>query len=196
MYERGLKIVLRHTFVTLLVMLGTIAVTGYLYVVIPKGFFPQQDTGLIMGLSEADQDISFPAMAQRQQALIDTVLKDPAVASVGAQIGSAGGSTLNQGRMFIALKPNDQRDVSADQVISRLAPQLAKIQGIALYMQAAQDITIGARLSKTQYQYTLADADSNELKLLGGDLPRQAQEHSRASPTSPPIRRTPGRCST
>ena len=163
LYERGLKIVLRHTFITLLVMLGTIAVTGYLYIVIPKGFFPQQDTGLIIGVTEANQDISFPAMAQRQQAIIDTVMKDPAVASVGASIGAVGGSTLNQGTMYIALKPNDQRDVSADQVINRLTPQLARTQGIALYMQAAQDITVGGRVSKTQYQYTLADADSNEL---------------------------------
>ncbi|KQU80151.1 acriflavine resistance protein B [Mesorhizobium sp. Root695] len=162
-YERGLRIVLRHSFVTLLVMLGTIAITGYLYLVIPKGFFPQQDTGLIIGLTEADQDISFPAMAERQQAIIDTVLKDPAVASVAGSIGATGGSTLNRGTMYIALKPNNQRDVSADQVISRLSSQLAKTQGITLYMQAAQDITIGGRVSKTQYQYTLADADSNEL---------------------------------
>ncbi len=102
-------------------------------------------------------------MAERGQAVIDTVLKDPAVESVGGSIGAVGGSTLNQGTLYIALKPNDQRDVSADQVIRRLQPELAKIQGIALYMQAAQDITIGGRVSKTQYQYTLADADSNEL---------------------------------
>ena len=119
---------------------------------------------MIIGITEAAQDISSPAMAERMQALVDTVLKDPAVASVGAYIGSGGATaTLNQGRMFIALKPHDQRDASADQVIARLRPQLAKIQGIALYMQAAQDITVGARLSKTQYQYTLTDADANEL---------------------------------
>jgi hydrophobe/amphiphile efflux-1 (HAE1) family protein len=161
-YERGLKIALRHRFTTLMVMLGTIVVTGYLYYVIPKSFFPQQDTGLIIGLAEAAQDISFPAMVQRMEAAINIVLKDPAVDSVGANSGGTG-STLNQGRMYIALKPRDQRDVSADQIINRLGPQLAKIQGITLYMQAAQDITIGGRLSKTQYQYTLADADSNEL---------------------------------
>jgi multidrug efflux pump len=161
-YESGLKVALRHRFVTLMVMLGTIAVTGYLYYVIPKGFFPQQDTGLIIGLAEAAQDISFPAMVQRMEAAVNIVLKDPAVASVGSNSGGTG-STLNQGRVFIALKPRDQRDVSADQIINRLGPQLAKIQGITLYMQAAQDITIGGRLSKTQYQYTLADADSNEL---------------------------------
>jgi multidrug efflux pump len=161
-YERGLKVALRHRFVTLMVMLGTIAVTGYLYYVIPKGFFPQQDTGMIVGLAEAAQDISFPAMVQRMEAAVNIVLKDPAVASVGSNTGGTG-STLNQGRVFIALKPRDQRNVSADQIINRLEPQLAKIQGITLYMQAAQDITIGGRIGKTQYQYTLADADSNEL---------------------------------
>jgi len=162
-YERGLKVALRHRFVTLLVMFGTIAVTGYLYYVIPKGFFPQQDTGMIVAIAEASQDVSFNQMSQRMQALMGVVLKDPAVASIGAQIGAGGATaTLNDGRMFIALKPHDQR-VSADQVILRLQKSLAHIEGITLYMQAAQDITVGARLSKTQYQYTLTDADSNEL---------------------------------
>jgi hydrophobe/amphiphile efflux-1 (HAE1) family protein len=164
LYEAGLKVVLRHRFVTLMVMLGTVVLTGCLYVVIPKGFFPQQDTGLILGLSEAAQDISYPAMVQRQQAVIDAVLEDPAVASVGSAIGAGGGTTtLNNGRVFIALKPHDQRDVTADQVIRRLQARLAKIEGITLYMQAAQDITVGARLSKTQYQFTLSDADAGEL---------------------------------
>src|ERR1700740_3679202 len=163
-YEHGLKIALRHRLVTLMVMIGTIVVTGYLYYVIPKGFFPQQDTGLIIGIAEAAQDISYTAMVQREGAIINTVLKDPAVDSVGASIGAGGGtSTLNQGRVFIALKPRDQRKASADQIIARLQTKLAAIQGITLYMQAAQDITVGARLSKTQYQYTLTDADSNEL---------------------------------
>ncbi|HEY2184244.1 MAG TPA: efflux RND transporter permease subunit [Xanthobacteraceae bacterium] len=164
LYETGLKVVLRHRFLTLMVMLGTIAVTGYLYVQIPKGFFPQQDTGLIIGLSEAAQDISFQAMSERQQAVINAVLEDPAVDTVGAAIGAGGGNfTLNTGRVFIALKPKEQRDASADQVIRRLTARLANIQGIALYMQAAQDITIGGRIAKTQYQYTLADADPGEL---------------------------------
>jgi len=162
-YERGLKVALRHRFVTLTVMFGTIAITGYLYYVIPKGFFPQQDTGMIVAIAEASQDVSFNQMSQRMQALMGVVLKDPAVASIGAQIGAGGATaTLNDGRMFIALKPHDQR-VSADQVILRLQKSLAHIEGITLYMQAAQDITVGARLSKTQYQYTLTDADSNEL---------------------------------
>ena len=164
LYETGLKIVLRHRFTTLMGMLGTIVLTGYLYVVIPKGFFPQQDTGLIIGLSEAAQDISYSAMAERQLAVINAVLEDPAVASVGSAIGAGGGTTtINNGRMFIALKPNNERDATADQVVRRLQTRLARIQGITLYMQAAQDIAIGGRLSKTQYQYTLADADPGEL---------------------------------
>jgi HAE1 family hydrophobic/amphiphilic exporter-1 len=162
-YEAGLKIVLRHQFITLMVMFGTIALTGYLYVVIPKGFFPQQDTGLIIAQSEAAQDISFQAMAQRQQALLDAIVRDPAVDTVGAAVGAGGGVyTLNDGRVYIQLKPNNQRD-PIDKVIARLRTNLAKIQGITLYMQPAQDITIGARLNKTQFQYTLNDADPGEL---------------------------------
>jgi hydrophobe/amphiphile efflux-1 (HAE1) family protein len=168
LYEAGLKIVLRHQFVTLMVMLATVALTGYLYVVIPKGFFPQQDTGLIIGLSEGAQDISFQAMAERQQALLDAVVRDPAVASVGSAIGAGGGNfTVNNGRVFIQLKAGNQRD-PIEQVIARLRTNLAKIQGITLYMQAAQDITIGGRVSKTQYQYTLDDADPGELNHWAG----------------------------
>lgn len=180
LYASGLRVVLRHRFVTLLVMLSTIALTGYLYVIIPKGFFPQQDTGQIVGITEASQDISFPAMSERQQAIVGILLQDPAIQSVASYIGPGGPTaTLNQGRIFIVLKSKPERRASADQVINRLKPQLAQIQGITLYMQAAQDITIGARLSKTQYQYTLTDADSDELvhwstvfldKLRGLDL--------------------------
>jgi HAE1 family hydrophobic/amphiphilic exporter-1 len=163
LYEAGLKIVLRHRFITLMVMLSTIALTGYLYVIIPKGFFPQQDTGLIIGQSEAAQDISFQAMTERQQALLDAIIRDPAVESIGAATGAGGGvNTINDGRVFIQLKPQAQRG-PIDQVMARLRTNLAKIQGITLYMQAAQDITIGARLNKTQFQYTLNDADPGEL---------------------------------
>jgi multidrug efflux pump len=162
-YERSLKVALRHRFVTLMVMLGTIGVTGYLYVIIPKGFFPQQDTGMIIAIAEAAQSISFPAMEGRMEAVIGTIQKDPAVASVGSQIGATGTTTLNDGRLFIALKPKTERSASADQVIARLRPQLAKLQGVTVYMQAAQDITIGARVSRTQYQYSLVDADAGEL---------------------------------
>jgi HAE1 family hydrophobic/amphiphilic exporter-1 len=163
LYETGLKIVLRHRFITLMTMLGTVALTGYLYVAIPKGFFPEQDTGLIIGLSEAAQDISFQAMAERQQALLDALMRDPAVASIGSAVGAGGGNTtVNDGRVYIALKPKSQRG-SIDQVMARLRTNLARIQGITLYMQAAQDITIGGRVSKTMYQYTLNDADPGEL---------------------------------
>jgi hydrophobe/amphiphile efflux-1 (HAE1) family protein len=167
-YETGLKIVLRHRFITLLTMFGTIALTGYLYTVIPKGFFPEQDTGLIIGLSEAAQDISFQAMAERQQALLDALMRDPAVASVGAAVGAGGGNTtVNDGRVYIALKPKSERGSMAE-VLARLRTNLAKIQGITLYMQAAQDITIGGRVSKTMYQYTLNDADPGELNHWAG----------------------------
>jgi hydrophobe/amphiphile efflux-1 (HAE1) family protein len=168
LYEAGLKIVLRHRFITLMTMIGTIALTGYLYVLIPKGFFPEQDTGLIIGLSEAAQDISFQAMAERQQALLNALVRDPAVASIGAAVGAGGGNTtVNDGRVYIALKPKSERG-SMDEVLARLRTSLARIQGITLYMQAAQDITIGGRVSKTMYQYTLNDADPGELNHWAG----------------------------
>jgi len=162
-YERGLKVVLRHRFITLVTLLGTIALTGYVYVIIPKGFFPQQDTGLIISQSEAAQDISFQAMKERQQALQDAIMRDPAVDTIGAAVGAGGGVyTANDGRVYITLKPKNQRD-PIETVIARLRKNLAKIQGITLYMQPAQDITIGARLNKTQFQFTLNDADPGEL---------------------------------
>jgi hydrophobe/amphiphile efflux-1 (HAE1) family protein len=162
-YEAGLKIVLRHRFMTLMVMLCTVALTGYLYLIIPKGFFPQQDTGLIIGQSEAAQDISFQAMQERQQALLNALMRDPAVDSVASAIGAGGGLyTVNDGRVFIQLKPHQQRE-PIQQVIARLRKDLGRIQGITLYMQPAQDITIGARLNKTQFQFTLNDADPGEL---------------------------------
>jgi hydrophobe/amphiphile efflux-1 (HAE1) family protein len=163
-YDRALVVALRHRLVTLLVMIFTVVLTLALFVVIPKGFFPQQDTGMIVGISEGAQDISPQAMMDRQEAVLGVVVKDPAVASAIAYIGP-GGSTVteNDGRMFITLKPHSERSASADQVITRLNRALQPIQGITLYMQAAQDINVGARLSKTQYQYTLVDVDSAEL---------------------------------
>jgi multidrug efflux pump subunit AcrB len=162
-YEAGLKIVLRHRFITLMTLFGTIALTGYLFVIIPKGFFPQQDTGLILAQSEAAQDISYQAMRERQQALLNVIVRDPAVESVAAAVGAGGGLyTLNDGRVFIQLKPHGERP-PIWQVIDRLRTNLAHIQGITLYMQAAQDITIGARLNKTQFQFTLNDVDPGEL---------------------------------
>ena len=163
-YRRTLDVALRFQFITLLVFLGTLAVTGYLYVVIPKGFFPDQDTGVLIGVSESAQDISFQDMERRTLALGKVLLADPAIAAYSATIGAgSAGQTGNNGRFFVALKPFDQRDVSAQQIIARLRPQLARVEGAQLFLQAAQDIRVGGRISKTQYQYTLQDADVVEL---------------------------------
>jgi hydrophobe/amphiphile efflux-1 (HAE1) family protein len=163
-YDRGLVVALRHRFVTLMVMLSTVALTGVLFVEIPKGFFPQEDTGLIQGIAEGAQNISPQAMKDRMRAVLAVVTKDPAVAAANAYIGPGGPTvTENDGRVFITLKPLGQRTASADQVIERLEKTLQPVWGITLYMQAAQDITVGARVSKTQYQYTLVDVDSDEL---------------------------------
>jgi HAE1 family hydrophobic/amphiphilic exporter-1 len=157
-YERGLDLVLAYRRVTLLVFLSVLALSVYLFVIIPKGFFPQQDTGLITGSSEAGQDVSFAAMMRHQEALGEIVLKDPAVDHVAMSVGGSG-NPLNTGRMFITLKPRDQRTADADQIIARLAPQLAKVEGAALFLQAAQDVRVGARASRTQYQYTMQGSD-------------------------------------
>jgi len=163
-YDRALIVALRHRQVTLTIMILTVGSTLALFVVIPKGFFPQQDTGMIVGISEGAQNISPQGMMERQEAVLAVVSKDPAVASATAYIGP-GGSTVteNDGRMFITLKPHSERNATADQVIARLNRALQPIQGITLYMQAAQDINVGARLSKTQYQFTLVDVDIDEL---------------------------------
>jgi hydrophobe/amphiphile efflux-1 (HAE1) family protein len=161
LYRRGLDAVLRHRRATLAVFFLTLLTTGYLYVLVPKGFFPQQDTGIITGFSEAAQDVSFSEMSRLQQEVLDVIARDPDIASWGSAIG--GNRPFNTGLVVITLKPRDQRSSSADQVIARLRPQLAKIQGISLFMQAAQDLNVGGRLSRTQYQYTLQDADIDEL---------------------------------
>ncbi len=163
-YGRTLQWVLRHQTATLVVAVGTLVLTVLLYIVVPKGFFPVQDTGAIQGISEAPQSISFPAMAERQQALAAVILKDPAVASLSSFIGVDGtNTTLNSGRILINLKPLDERDASASEVIRRLQPELAKVAGISLFMQPVQDLTVDARVSRTQFQYTLEDPDFNEL---------------------------------
>jgi len=166
LYDRGLAIVLRHQRTTLAVLVGTIALTMTLYVMIPKGFFPTQDTGLVAGITEASPDISTDGLAQRQQRLVDVILHDPAVASVASYIGPGPSSpSPSEGRMFIALKPVDRRGPhgSGPEVIERLDKAVAGISGIRLYLQASQDITIGARVSKSQYQFTLVDVDPAEL---------------------------------
>jgi hydrophobic/amphiphilic exporter-1 (mainly G- bacteria), HAE1 family len=163
-YSRALDVVLRHQFATLMVFFATVAGTAYLFVVIPKGFFPQQDTGLITGISEAAEDISFAGMKRRQEALGDVVASDPAVATIAMAIGAGGPtSTLNNGRMYITLKPKDERDASADKVIARLRPKLEKVEGAKLFLQASQDIRVGGRTSRTQFQYTLQDANIDAL---------------------------------
>jgi len=160
-YTRGLDFVLDHKRATLTTFLLTVAATVLLYVYIPKGFFPQQDTGIIQGLTDAPQDISFDEMVRRQHLVTDVISKDPDIASYGTGIG--GGRPINNGFLIMGLKPRSQRSASADEIITRLRPQLAKVPGIQLFVQAAQDLNVGGRTSRTQYQYTLQDSDINEL---------------------------------
>jgi len=163
-YDRGLIFVFRHQFVTLLSTLMLIAVTGYLYVTIPKGFFPEQDTGFIFGQAEARQDISFPAMVNITHKIIDIVRQDPAVSGVFGFTGASSyNPTENAARVFIQLKPHDQRDLTSNQIIQRLRPKVAAVEGAKFFMQSGQDISIGGRLSRTLYQYTLTDTDIEEL---------------------------------
>ena len=169
-YETGLKWVLRHPAFMLLVALLTFVATLWLYKAVPKGFFPQQDTGILMGVTDAAQDISFPAMADLQEKVARIVLADPAVETLGSFAGGAGGSTVNNGRMFITLKPLGQRNVSADQVIGRLRRKLADVCGINLFLQAVQDIRVGGRPGKAQFQYALQSGDLDELNRWSGLL--------------------------
>jgi hydrophobe/amphiphile efflux-1 (HAE1) family protein len=163
-YDRSLRWVLRHRRMTLGVLFLTMLGTGYLYVTIPKGFFPQQDTGFIYGLSEAAQDISIQGMIDRQHALAEIVGKDPDVATFAFAVGPTGNAlTTNNGRFWISLRPRNERSSSVDDIINRLRPQLARVSGVTLFMQSAQDISVGGRLARTQDQYTLKSADLNEL---------------------------------
>jgi multidrug efflux pump len=160
-YRHGLEWVLRHQAFTLLVTIATACLSVYLYIIVPKGFFPQQDTGRVMGSVQAAQDISFEAMRAKMAQYVDIVKGDPAVNTVVGFAG--GGSTYNTGRMFITLKPLSERKISADQVIARLRPKLGVVPGATLYMQSAQDLTIGGRMSQAQYQYTLQGEDLDEM---------------------------------
>ena len=165
-YGRTLKVVLRHQGITLIVALVTLLLTIFLYIIIPKGFFPVQDTGVIQGISQAAQTIGSQDMAKQQQLLAAEILKDPAVESLSSFIGADGtNTTLNSGRFSINLKPLEERDASASDVIRRLQKRLRTIDGIQLYMQPVQNITIDDRVSRTQYQYTLEDPDPAELTL-------------------------------
>jgi HAE1 family hydrophobic/amphiphilic exporter-1 len=163
-YERGLDLAMRWRLTTLCIFFATLGLSVYLFVIIPKGFFPQQDVGLITATSEAGQDISFAAMTQRQEALGAIVQADPDVASVAMAIGGSGRAG-NNGNLFITLKPRDQRSASAQQIIARLRPKLEKVEGARLFMQAAQDVRLGGRPTRTQFEFTLQDADLAELNL-------------------------------
>jgi multidrug efflux pump len=163
-YGRTLKFVLRHQPATILATAGALALTLYLYVLVPKGFFPVQDTGVILGISEGPENVSFASMADRQQKLAKVILEDPDVASLSSFIGIDGtNTTQNSGRIQINLKPHEERSATASDLIRRLQPQLAKVEGITLYMQPVQDLTVEDRVSRTQFQYSLEDADASEL---------------------------------
>jgi multidrug efflux pump subunit AcrB len=161
LYTRGLDTVLRHQPLTLVVFFVTFLATIFLYVVEPKGFFPQQDTGIIVGVSDAAQDVSFAEMVRLEHTITDVVARDPDVASWATSIG--GSRPMNNGFVVIGLKPRDERKSTADQIITRLRGQLAKVQGATLYLQAAQDLNVGGRTTRTQYQYTLQDPSLDEL---------------------------------
>ena len=163
-YGRTLRFVLRHQFTTLLVTIGTLVATVVLFLIVPKGFFPVQDTGVILGISEAPQTVSFTSMAQRQQQLVDILLTDPAVESISSFIGVDGSNTtLNSGRIQINLKPLEVRKLSASQIIARLQPKVTGLEGIQLFLQPLQDLTVEDRVSRTQFQYSLEDPNQTEL---------------------------------
>jgi len=170
-YGRTLQFVLRFQTVTLLVAAGTLALTIILYMTVPKGFFPTQDTGIIQGISQSAATTSFESMTQMQQDLAKVLLADPAVESLSSFIGADGtNTTLNSGRIQINLKPLEERGISASDVIRRLSPKLDKVPGIKLYMQPVQDLTVEDRVSRTQYQYTVEDPNQNELNRVVHDL--------------------------
>jgi hydrophobe/amphiphile efflux-1 (HAE1) family protein len=164
-YRRGLDVVLRHQLLTLMVFFATMAVTVVLFLSVPKGFFPVQDTGVIQGIAYAGQDVSPTKMRGIQQQLSQIIARDPDVVSFGSFFGNGGGNTLNTSRFFIALKPRDDRTASAVDVINQLRPQLAKVQDVTLFLQPSQDITVGGRIAAGQYQYTLQDPNFNELNI-------------------------------
>ncbi len=163
-YGRTLKVVLRHRTITLLVAVGTLILTGVLFALVPKGFFPVQDTGVVIGVTEAPQDVSFAAMSERQQALAAVLLKDDAVQSLSSFVGIDGtNATLNSGRIQVNLKPLDERKIGASDWIRRVQADVAKVEGIQLFLQPVQDLTIEDRVSRTQFQYTLESTDASEL---------------------------------
>ena len=162
-YRRALDVALRHQFITLMVFIVTVAITGLLFVYMPKGFFPTQDIGMILGISEAGQDVSPDKMRDIQRQLADVISQDPDVADFGSFFGPSYGNTQNTGRFIIGLKLRDDRTASASQIIDRLRPKLAQIPGVRLFLQPAQDITVGGRIARGQFQYVLQDPDLHEL---------------------------------
>lgn len=176
-YEAVLSVALRFKLATLAVMLASVVATGVLFAGIPKGFFPQQDTGMITGITEASADVSPTQMAELQQGVIDVIAKDPSVANATGYIGPGGPTvTENNGRLFVLLKPRNERQFSADEVIRQLDAKLAKLQGLAVFMQATQDINLASRLSKTQYQFTLTDVNQDELNSWASKLFEQLKK--------------------
>jgi multidrug efflux pump len=170
-YGRTLKFVLKHQPTTLLVTVGTLVLTLFLYVIVPKGFFPVQDTGVILGISDAPQSVSFQSLAEHQQALARVILQDPDVQSLSSVIGVDGTNlTPNSGRIQINLRPREDRKLRAPDIIRRLQPKLAQVEGITLFMQPVQDLTVEDRVSRTQFQYTMEDADAKELNTLSAKL--------------------------
>jgi multidrug efflux pump len=176
-YSSSLRWVLRHSFLMLIVTGVTICLTIWLYTIVPKGFFPQQDTGLIMGITEAAQDISFDAMVLKQNQVTEIVKNDPAVASVTSAVGSSGGGSLNTGRMFITLKPRRERDLNATEVVARIRGKTARIPGIGVFLQASQDIRIGGRATKGQYIYSLVSPSQDDLNSFAPKLMAALQKN-------------------
>src|SRR4029077_12359396 len=161
LYEHGLRWVLAHQKGTLIIAFATLVATILLYIVVPKGLLPQQDTGVIVAVTDAAENISFKAMLERVHAISDIVRKDPDVSSVSASVGAGTvNATVNTARVYIVLKPHNQRGGSAEEIISRLRNATRGVEGVSLFMQAAQDLQIDARVSRTQYQYILQDADA------------------------------------
>jgi len=177
LYSRSLRWVLRHSLLMLLVTTATLGVTICLYNIVPKGFFPQQDTGMVMGITEAAQDISFDAMVAKQNQVTEIVKRDPAVASITSAVGSGGGGSSNTGRMFITLKPRRERNVTATEVVARIRGKTARIPGIGVFLQAAQDIRIGGRATKGQYIYSLVSPSQEDLNTYVPKLLAELQKN-------------------
>ena len=171
---------LRFRAITLLVLLATIGLNVYLFIRVPKGFFPQQDNGRIQGAIQADQDTSFQAMDKILLPMINIVAADPAVDTVN---GFTGGGTSNTARMFISLKPLAERKITADLIIARLRPKLAKVPGATLFLQAAQDLRVGGRQSNAQYQFTMQGDNLDDLTEFAPKMLAAVENHSRSSPT-------------